>query len=168
MLSFTLLIVLPQILLSDARVLGLGPRFMSVYIQKLAIERRIYYDEVEGLTVEWLESTSTLVLSLAGHKRLFKRGGPGNYMALGNAAWVVNPYDLSVETGIDDCDATRMANGEVALSDSEPNSKPWIDPGAFPLTVRMLSTIPVALYAIGGGDGPLEIGVRLYMSSYLK
>ncbi|XP_012445850.1 DIS3-like exonuclease 2 isoform X1 [Gossypium raimondii] len=157
-----------EILLSDARVLGLGPRFMSVYIQKLAIERRIYYDEVEGLTVEWLESTSTLVLSLAGHKRLFKRGGPGNYMALGNAAWVVNPYDLSAETGIDDCDATRMANGEVALSDSEPNSKPWVDPGAFPLTVRMLSTIPVALYAIGGDDGPLEIGVRLYMSSYLK
>ncbi|KAL1170962.1 hypothetical protein V6Z11_A05G248000 [Gossypium hirsutum] len=157
-----------EILLSDARVLGLGPRFMSVYIQKLAIERRIYYDEVEGLTVEWLESTSTLVLSLAGHKRLFKRGGPGNYMALGNAAWVVNPYDLSVETGIDDCDATRMANGEVALSDSEPNSKPWVDPGAFPLTVRMLSTIPVALYAIGGDDGPVEIGVRLYMSSYLK
>ena len=27
----------PQILFSDARVLGLGPRFMSVYIQKLAV-----------------------------------------------------------------------------------------------------------------------------------
>lgn len=26
-----------QILFSDARVLGLGPRFMSVYIQKLAV-----------------------------------------------------------------------------------------------------------------------------------
>ncbi|XVE55376.1 hypothetical protein DITRI_Ditri03aG0153700 [Diplodiscus trichospermus] len=141
-----------KILLSDARVLGLGPRFMSVYIQKLAIERRIYYDEVEGLTVEWLESTSSVVLNLSGHKRLFKRGGLRNYMALGNVAWVVNPYDLSVETGsIDDCDATYM-----------------IDPGTFPLTLCLLSTIHVALYAIGGDDGPLEIGVRLFMSSYLK
>ncbi|GMI82903.1 Rrp44 homolog B, SUPPRESSOR OF VARICOSE [Hibiscus trionum] len=158
-----------EILLSDARVLGLGPRFMSVYIQKLSIERRIHYDEVEGLSVEWLESTSTLVLSLSGHKRSFKRGGPGNYMSLGNAAWVVNPYDLSMETdSIDDCDATCTAKGEVALLDSEPTSKSWVDPGTFPLTVRMLSTIPVALYAIGGDDGPLEIGVRLYMSSYLK
>lgn len=26
-----------QILYSDARVLGLGPRFMSLYIQKLAV-----------------------------------------------------------------------------------------------------------------------------------
>ncbi|KAK8646902.1 hypothetical protein V6N13_120669 [Hibiscus sabdariffa] len=153
-----------EILLSDARVLRLGPRFMSVYIQKLAIERRIYYDEVEGLTVEWLESTSTLVLSLSCHKRLFKSGGPGNYMSLGNAAWVVNPYVLSMETdSTDDCDATCMVRGEV-----EPTSKSWVDPGTFPLTVRMLSTIPVALYAIGGDDGPLEIGVRLYMSSYLK
>ncbi|KAK9023579.1 hypothetical protein V6N11_003794 [Hibiscus sabdariffa] len=153
-----------EILLSDARVLGLGPRFMSVYIQKLAIERRIYYDEVEGLTVEWLESTSTLVLSLSCHKRLFKSGGPRNYMSLGNAAWVVNPYVLSMETdGTADCDATCMVRGEV-----EPTSKSWVDPGTFPLTVRMLSTVPVALYAIGGDDGPLEIGVRLYMSSYLK
>ena len=133
------------------------------------IERRIYYDEIEGLTVEWLESISTLVLSLSGHKRLFKRGGLGNYMALGNVAWVVNPYDLSVETGsIDDCDARCMTNSEVAFPDLEPVSKCWIDPGTFPLTVHLLSTIPVALYAIGGGDGPLEIGVRLYMSSYLK
>ncbi|XVF39389.1 hypothetical protein PTKIN_Ptkin01aG0030800 [Pterospermum kingtungense] len=158
-----------EILLSDARVLGLGARFMSVYIQKLAIERRIYYDEVEGLTVEWLESTSTLVLNLSGQKRLFNRGGLGNYMALGNVAWVLNPYDLSLETGsIDDSDAPCMKNSEVPFPDLEPTSKSWIDPGTFPLTVRLLSTIPVALYAIGGDDGPLEIGVRLYMSSYLK
>lgn len=133
------------------------------------IERRIYYDEVEGLTVEWLESTSTLVLNLSGKKCLFKRGGLGNYMALGNVAWVLNPYDLSLETGcIDESDATYMTNSEVTFPDSEPMSKSEIGPGTFPLTVHLLSTIPVALYAIGGDDGPLEIGVRLYMSSYLK
>ncbi|XP_022748517.1 DIS3-like exonuclease 2 isoform X2 [Durio zibethinus] len=158
-----------EILLSDARVLGLGPKFISVYIQKLAIERRIYYDEVEGLTVEWLESTSTVVLNLSGRKRLFKRGGLGNYMALGNVAWVVRPYDLGVETGcINDRDATCMTNNEAAFPDLEPIANSWIDPGTFPLTLHLLSTIPVAVYAVGGDDGPLEIGVRLYMSSYLK
>ncbi|XVE60363.1 hypothetical protein DITRI_Ditri05aG0122900 [Diplodiscus trichospermus] len=164
-----LLLKKKEILLSDARVLGLGPRFMSLYIQKLAIERRIYYDDVEGLTVEWLESTSTLVLNLSGQKRLFKKGGLGNYMALGNFAWVVNPCDLSMKTGsIDSNDATCMVNGEGTFQDLEPISKSWVDPGTFPLTVHLLSTIPVALYAIGGDDGPLEIGVHLYMSSYLK
>ena len=143
--------------------------FLMLMLLLFQIERRIYYDEVEGLTVEWLESTSTVLLNLSGHKRLFKKGGLGNYMGLGNVACVVNPYDLSVETGsIDDCDATCMTNSDVAFPDLEPISKSWIDPGTFPLTVHLLSTIPVALYAIGGDDGPLEIGVRLYMSSYLK
>jgi DIS3-like exonuclease 2 len=74
-----------QTVVCNARVLGLGPRFMSVYVPKLAVwffcqpsyrrntcfifltshlcdfmmqmEQRIYYDEVEGLSVEWLEVT---------------------------------------------------------------------------------------------------------------
>ncbi|XWS25181.1 hypothetical protein CRYUN_Cryun27aG0047800 [Craigia yunnanensis] len=143
--------------------------YMWVLLKKKEIERRIYYDEVEGLTVEWLESTSTLVLNLSGHKRLFKRGGLGNYMALGNVAWVVSPCDLSLETvSIEDHDATCMENGGIAFPDLEPISKSWVDPGIFPLMVRLLSTIPVALNAIGGDDGPLEIGVRLYVSSYFK
>ncbi|KAI3825540.1 hypothetical protein L1987_07030 [Smallanthus sonchifolius] len=50
-----------EVFLSEARVLGLGPRFMSIYVTKLAMERRIYYDEVEGLTAEWLDVTSTLL-----------------------------------------------------------------------------------------------------------
>ncbi|KAL1816319.1 hypothetical protein ACET3Z_018893 [Daucus carota] len=49
---------LNTVLFSKAGVIGLGPKFMSIYIQKLAIERHIYYDEVEGLTAEWLDATS--------------------------------------------------------------------------------------------------------------
>nr|KYP44583.1 DIS3-like exonuclease 2 [Cajanus cajan] len=120
-----------EVLLSEARILGLGPRFMSIYIQKLAIERRIYYDEVEGLTVEWLETTSTLVLSMCNNRCAFRKGSSNKEPISGSD---------SVETEI--------------------------DPAVFPLTVRVLSTIPVALHAVGGDDGPLDIGVRLYMSSY--
>lgn len=132
-----------EILLSEARVLGLGPRFMSIYIQKLAIERRIYYDEVEGLTVDWLEATSTLVLNFStGDKRANRRYSPGNkYKSLEEAALVVRPCD-------------------IIESDSE------LEPAVFPLTMRLLSTIPVALHAVGGDDGPCDVGARLYMSSY--
>uniref|UniRef100_A0A164YQB5 Uncharacterized protein n=1 Tax=Daucus carota subsp. sativus TaxID=79200 RepID=A0A164YQB5_DAUCS len=56
---------LNTVLFSKAGVIGLGPKFMSIYIQKLAIERHIYYDEVEGLTAEWLDATCTLVLNLS-------------------------------------------------------------------------------------------------------
>ncbi|KAL1830193.1 hypothetical protein ACET3Z_008605 [Daucus carota] len=67
----------------QTHVIGLGPKFMSIYIQKLYIcaslthiERRIYYDEVEGLTAEWLDATCTLVLSLSTSKRFQRRGSP--------------------------------------------------------------------------------------------
>ncbi|XP_030933595.1 DIS3-like exonuclease 2 [Quercus lobata] len=162
-----------KILFSEARVLGLGPRFMSIYIQKLAIERRIYYDEVEGLTVEWLETTSTLVLSLA-NKRSSRRGGPGKWRALEDIAFVVSPCDVKIERGvIGGSSSEQVGDTGVAAQASEPICKSVIsntevDPGVFPLTVHLLSTIPVVLHAVGGDDGPLDIGARLYLSSYLR
>ncbi|GKU87678.1 hypothetical protein SLEP1_g2040 [Rubroshorea leprosula] len=159
-----------EILLSEARVLGLGPKFMSIYIHKLAIERRIYYDDVDGLIVEWLESTSTLVLSLSTHRRN-KRGGTGYYRAIGSVALIVNPYDPSVESekkSACGCGVRWVGDGEAAPQDLVANAKTGIDPGTFPLTLHLLSTISVALDAVGGDDGPLDIRARLYMSSYLR
>lgn len=40
-----------------------------------------------------------------------------------------------------------------------------VEPAVFPLTVRILSTISVVLHAVGG-NGPHDIGARLYVSSY--
>ncbi|KAJ6352780.1 hypothetical protein OIU76_001906 [Salix suchowensis] len=86
-----------EVLLSDAIVLGLGPRFMTIYIHKLAIEKRIYYDEVDGLTSEWLEATSTLVLNTCASKWPVRRAGPGYYRALDEVAWIINPCDHNLE-----------------------------------------------------------------------
>ncbi|RDX66090.1 DIS3-like exonuclease 2, partial [Mucuna pruriens] len=141
-----------EVLLAEARILGLGPRFMSIYIQKLAIERRIYYDEVEGLTVEWLETTSTLVLRMCTNRCAFRRG---KWRAFEEATLLTCPCNLEVTM-----DNSKQSDGRSDTSETE------IDPAVFPLTVRLLSTIPVALHAVGGDDGPLDIGVRLYMSSY--
>lgn len=137
------------------------------------IERRIYYDEVEGLTVEWLETTSTLVLSLA-NKRSSRRGGPGKWRALEDIAFVVSPCDVKIELGVfGGSSSEQVGDTGVAAQASDPICKSVIsntevDPGVFPLTVHLLSTIPVVLHAVGGDDGPLDIGARLYLSSYLR
>lgn len=108
----------------------------------LQIERRIYYDEVEGLTAEWLDNTSTLVLSHS-HKRTIRKSSPGkNSKTLDEIALLVYPVE-----------------GESGNS---------CEPAFFPLTLHLLSTIPVALHAVGGDDGPLDIVARLYVSSYFQ
>ncbi|GMH21832.1 hypothetical protein Nepgr_023675 [Nepenthes gracilis] len=159
-----------EILISEARVLGLGPRFISIYVHKLAIERRIYYDEVEGLMVEWFEMTSTLVLSFCPSKRIHRRGSPGKFKALEDVALVISPCDLESEA-----DNSAIENGDPDPQCQNPDSilksrcsDSKIPPAFFPLTVRLLSTIPVALYAVGGNDGPLDIAARFYMSSYFR
>ncbi|KAG4382809.1 hypothetical protein AAZX31_14G152500 [Glycine max] len=163
-----------EVLLSEARILGLGPRFMSIYIQKLAIERRIYYDEVEGLTVEWLETTSTLVLSMSTSKCAFRRGCPNKWRAFEEVALLTCPYNLDFTMdNSNQSEVMKVDDSITAMDREEPISRSdlsetEIDPAFFPLTVCLLSTIPVALHAVGGDDGPLDIGVRLYMSSYFR
>ncbi|KAK4276759.1 hypothetical protein QN277_014870 [Acacia crassicarpa] len=156
-----------EVLLSEARILGLGPRFMSIYVQKLAIERRIYYDEVPGLNVEWLDATSTLVLSMSTDKRAFRRGSLGKWRAFEVVVLLSCPYDLEdAKDGINECDEVKMRGGDLR---SRPDSSGTeIEAAVFPLTLRLLATVPVALHAVGGEDGPLDIGVRLFMSSYLR
>lgn len=106
------------------------------------------------MTVEWLEATSTLVLSLCAHRRSSRKGAPGYDRAINEAACIISPCDLSVESG-------TKANNTLELNQE-------IAPEVFPLTIRQLSTIPVALHAVGGDDGPIDIGIRLYISSYLR
>lgn len=141
---------------------------------RFQMERRIYYDEVESLTVEWLEATSTLVLNLCPHKHSSRRGSPGRWKALEDVAVVVRPYDLEVELGVFGGSSNeQIGDTGFVAQNLEPVCKSDItntevDPGVFPLTVHLLSTIPVSLHAVGGDDGPIDIGVKLYMSSYLR
>ncbi|XP_027148919.1 DIS3-like exonuclease 2 isoform X2 [Coffea eugenioides] len=161
-----------EVLCLEARVLGLGPRFMSIYIHRLAVERRIYYDDVEGLAVEWLDETSTLVLSRYTSKHHNRRGSPGKCRRLEEVAWIVSPADIGLRqnlygrNGSDKDKADCQIDGDVILSATSENLV--VEPAVFPLTVHLLSTIPVALHAVGGDDGPIDIGARLYVSSYFR
>ncbi|KAK9110689.1 hypothetical protein Sjap_018749 [Stephania japonica] len=150
-----------ETLIAEARVLGLGPKFMSIYIHELAIERRIYYDEVDGLTVNWLETTSTLVLDLCRNKRFKRRGGPGKNRPLEEVACVINQSEFTTQLADYIVPENLKTSKETVTKDVNE-----INPSVFPLTVRLFSTIYVALHATGGNNGPLDIGARLYMSSY--
>ena len=141
---------------------------MYAYFQ---VKRRIYSEEIEGLTVEWLEATSTLVLNLCSYKRAFRRSGSGFYRKLAEFACVVSPCSLKVESCMvgesgKECNASHLNNDGIPSQHGDRISKSEIDPVVFPITVRLLSTIPVALHAVGGDDGPIDIGVRLFVSSY--
>ncbi|VVA95646.1 unnamed protein product [Arabis nemorensis] len=143
-----------QVFPCEARVMNLGLRFMTIYISKLGIERRLYYDQIEGLCADWLEATSTLILN----KLYFKRGGRGYFKPLKEVAYIVSPCDLCVAK----CSA-------MSVNDTEPSEgvpKDEVAPAVFPLTIQLFSTIPVVLHAVGGDDGPLDIGARLYVTSY--
>jgi DIS3-like exonuclease 2 len=143
-----------QIFPCEARVMNLGSRFMTVYISKLGIERRIYYDQIEGLCADWLEATSTLIVD----KLYSKRGGRGFFKPMKEAVYLVSPCEVCVAK----CSALSVHDTESpeAVSIDE------VAPAVFPLTIQLFSTIPVVLHAVGGDDGPLDIGARLYMSSY--
>ncbi|KAJ0988407.1 hypothetical protein J5N97_006763 [Dioscorea zingiberensis] len=153
-----------EFVVSEARVLGLGPRFMSVYIQKLGMERRIYYDDVEGLSVEWLETTCTLVLDLPKIKPLLRKDFPGKCRSLVDVVMLTDPLeDFVVE---DDDNPNQEGSGDSPSLPPGSLGKDRIEPTFFPLTLQLLSALPVALHSAGGDDGPVDIGVRLYMCSY--
>uniref|UniRef100_A0A0D9VL67 DIS3-like exonuclease 2 n=1 Tax=Leersia perrieri TaxID=77586 RepID=A0A0D9VL67_9ORYZ len=158
-----------EVLVTNARVLGLGPKFMSVYVPKLAMERRIHYDEVEGLSIEWLEATGTLVLDACRNRPPQRRGNQVKYRAFEEVAMIINPSEsfLSEE---DEESRAAEAGWDTAKSVlmSDEAVKAQVAPAVLPLVIQYLSEIPVVLHAVGGEDSAVDIGVRLYMSSYFK
>lgn len=108
------------------------------------------------------------MLSLFAYKSSVRRGSLNKFRALEDAALVVSSYDQEVDLGgsaVGASSATEVKNLDISRLSSQSSE---VDPMVFPMTVRHLSTIPVVLHAVGGDVGPIDIGVRLYMSTYLR
>jgi len=158
-----------EIVVCNARVLGLGPRFMSVYVPKLAMERRIYYDEVEGLSVEWLEATGMLVLDACRNKPAQRRGNQMKSRPIEEVAMVVNPSETMLSEEDEESGAAEASGCTVkSVLLSGDAVKAPAAPAVLPLVIHYLSDIPVVLHATGGDYCAVDIGVRLYMASYFK
>lgn len=168
-----------QKLITDARVLALGPKFMSVYIHKLAMEQRIYFDEIEGLVAEWFEATGTLVLDFTSDNFSERTSNQRKNRKFEDVALVVNPAlgnsskkqetyeDILLEI------EERLKGGLLTTEKIEFDLKDLanqnnIEPTVLPLTLRLLSTVPVSVCAVGGENSSPEIVVRLFLSSYLS
>lgn len=154
---------------SEARVLAVGPKFISLFVYKIAMERRIYYEDAEGFGVEWCSNTGTVILNLL--PKSFRKERQGRGRAFKEVAYLVNPADSFngaplnedaqvVETNLDD------ESGPEHQGCTDADEMP--EPAVVPLTLRLLSSVPVYVFATGGNSKPLDIGVRLYISSYLQ
>lgn len=168
-----------QKLITDARVLALGPKFMSVYIHKLAMEQRIYFDEIEGLVAEWFEATGTLVLDFTTDKFSQRTSNQGKNRKFEAVSLVVNPANLGVSSKTQEpykdilLEIEEKLKGDLLTTDKiefdlkDLANQKNIEPAVLPLTLRLLSTVPISVYAAGGENSFPEIAVRLFLSSYL-
>eukprot|EP01018_Ginkgo_biloba_P005533 Gb_17335 [translate_table: standard] len=170
-----------QKLISEARVLALGPKFMSVYIYKLAMEQRIYFDEIEGLAAEWFEATGTLLLDFSSGRISQQKKNNGKHRTLEDVAIVVNPTNpinsnKEQETYEDILlEIEERLKGDLLASDQTDfdlkdlsNYKEDVEPAVLPLTLRLLSTVPVSVHAVGGENTSPDFAFRLFLSTYLS
>eukprot|EP00250_Pteridium_aquilinum_P019126 c24308_g1_i2 orf=246-4160(+) len=159
---------------SEARVLAVGPKFLSLYVYKIAMERRVYFEDTEGLGVEWFNLTGTVILDLSHQKGSRRDSRQGRGRAFTDVAYLVNPA-LSSDAEDEASVAADRQLVNTNLSDesgldfqkgTDADKKP--EPAVLPLTLRLLASVPVYVFAIGGNSRPLDIAVRLYVSSYLQ
>jgi DIS3-like exonuclease 2 len=148
------------------------------------MERRIYYEEIEGVNAEWFEATGTLVLDISSAKKSMPprrpQGRSGRQpRTVADIAMVVNPADSLGSSPEQDSydDIIREVEDRLAGKDfpydssttydiEELSNDAEVEPTVLPLTLRLFSAVPVSLHATGGDHRPLDIAVKLYVSSY--
>jgi DIS3-like exonuclease 2 len=150
------------------------------------MERRIYYEEIEGVNAEWFAATGTLVLDISPPtvpKNWSNDSKPGRpQRTVADIATVVNPTDSigsspeeesyediirEVEERLAGKIYTDDISANFSLGENDLSSEVKVEPAVLPLTLRLFSMVPVSLHAAGGGNQPLEITVKLYISSYV-
>ncbi|CAL9102346.1 unnamed protein product [Musa acuminata var. zebrina] len=143
-----------EVMFSDARVLRVGSTFMTVYINKFS---RIYFGKVDGLTVEWTETTGTLVLIALKTKPSQRSDLSEKCHVIEDVVLMMSHYQIVTPEDQNEYIFTAMSccNRESNVTVTAPL--------CFPLVIRVLSTIPMVVHAIGGSKGHVHIMARLYI-----
>lgn len=133
----------------------------------MQMEQRINYGDVEGLFVDWLETTNMLVLDFS-RKRFQKKGLLGKFRPLEDVALVVNPSSLYGNELLPSAGEAHKTPEVGFSSNMHSVSIESVLPAVFPLTLEIFSHVSVALHASGGEGNPIEIKAKLYMCSYFS
>jgi DIS3-like exonuclease 2 len=91
----------------------------------MQMERRIYYDEVEGLSVEWLEATGTLVLDACRHRPAQRRGTQVKCRAMEEVAMLINPSESILSEEDEESGATEALGDTLSERHSGGSSCNW-------------------------------------------
>ncbi|CAL9753734.1 unnamed protein product, partial [Musa acuminata subsp. burmannicoides] len=145
-----------KVMFSEARVLTVGPYFMTVYIHKFAIERRIYFGEVEGLTIKWIATTGILVLSTNTE--------PSQKSHLPRSCREIEDIGLTMSQ-------CRIVTPEdknkcITIAPSSYNTESDVTatpPLRIPSVIGVLSIVPVAIHAIIEHNGRVNFEAKLYI-----
>lgn len=142
----------------------------------LQMEKRIYYEETEGLSVEWFESTSTVVLDISPQRMSQKKQNAfrnRSLRSISDVATLVNPTDARTDDEVVKeveeilAGGIRCCKGRTCCEIREDSGKgASVEPSVLPLTLRMFSAVPVSLHPTGGDSKPVDINAKLYLSSY--
>ncbi|KAI5081147.1 hypothetical protein GOP47_0004330 [Adiantum capillus-veneris] len=154
---------------SEARVLAVGSKFVSLYVNEIAMERRVYFEDTEGLGIEWCSNTVTVILDVQPKSSRKERQGRGR--ALNEVAYFVNSGDSlngAPHNRNRQLDVTNLDDESVPENQGCTDTDKIIEPAVLPLTLRLLTSVPVFVFATGGSSRPLDIGLRLYITSYLQ
>ncbi|MCO5578817.1 hypothetical protein L7F22_032664 [Adiantum nelumboides] len=153
---------------SEGRVLAVGPKFVSLYVNEIAMERRVYYEDTEGLGIEWCSNTGTVILDV--QTKSFRKDRQGRGRALKEVAFVVNSADSFNGTPLEGRQlvGTTFDDGSGSENQGSTDSDKIMEPAVLPLTLRPLTSVPVYVFATGGNSRPPDISLRLYITSYLQ
>lgn len=109
------------------------------------------------MTVEWSETTGTLVLNALKTKPVQRSDLSGKCRVIEDVVLMMSHCQIVTPEDKNECISTAPSccNRESNVTATAPL--------CFPLVIRVLSTIPVAVHAVGGSKGRVRIVARLYM-----
>ncbi|CAL9103216.1 unnamed protein product, partial [Musa acuminata var. zebrina] len=145
-----------EVMFSEARVLTIGPYFMTVYIYKLAIERRIYFGEVEGLAIKWIATTGILVIS-TNTEPSQKSHFPRSYCEIEDIGLTMSQCRIVTPEDKNKC---------ITIPPSSYNTESNVTatlPLRIPSVIGVLSIVPVAIHAIIEQNGRVNFEAKLYI-----
>ncbi|CAD5171361.1 unnamed protein product [Musa acuminata subsp. malaccensis] len=144
-----------KLMFSEVRVLTVGPYFITVYIYKFA--RRIYFDEVEGLAVKWIATTSILVLSTPNTEPSQRSHLPRSCCEIEDIGLTMSQCRIVTPEDKNKCIT-------IAPSSYNTESDVTVTPALrFHLVIRVLSIVLVVIHAIIEHNGHVNFEAKLYI-----